>query len=437
MSAPITADLAVIGAGAAGSLAAVAAARAGARVVVIAGPPGATSLSSGAIDLAGGESELTATLESGVDLLASRRPLHPLTRLGRDEVSRVAGAVAEALADAGPLYVARSLDRPPKQAVSALGRVHRAWMAQATQVDLRLLTGGTVGLAELGSSTPVSSWLLRPTLEAEVRALGLDIELVEVEATLPTELDRVKPLLLARSLDRRRRERQLLGRVLKEAVKGKDLAALLIPPLAGLDRAPEVTSALSEAVGAPVYELLGRPGDPPGMRLHRLLEQMVAKAGAEVIRGQARAARIEADRVTSLELGKEASEATVVKAGAFVLATGGLAGGGLELGRTLTEGVFGLQLSRDGRAYDPPASLTGADRSELFSARPGEPHPVASAGVPVDGELRPLRDGEPVLVNVRAAGAVLADHDPAVDGSGLGTALVTGWRAGELAADRH
>jgi anaerobic glycerol-3-phosphate dehydrogenase len=38
-------------------------------------------------------------------------------------------------------------------------------------------------------------------------------------------------------------------------------------------------------------------------------------------------------------------------------------------------------------------------------------------------------------MNLHLAGALLADHDPAGDGSGLGTALITGWRAGELATE--
>jgi glycerol-3-phosphate dehydrogenase subunit B len=64
---------------------------------------------------------------------------------------------------------------------------------------------------------------------------------------------------------------------------------------------------------------------------------------------------------------------------------------------------------------------------ERFRAGYFEDHPIARAGVAVDGELR--REG---LENVLVAGATLAGAQPWREKSGDGISLATGHRAAEL-----
>lgn len=433
----VKAEVAVIGGGAAGAMAALAAARVdGVGVALVAGRPGATAFSSGAVDLAGDVSftSLTPVRESMGRLIAGE-PSQPLSRLGQVEGERLAKVVVEVLCverDGRRLYNSRGLDQTHQLAVTALGHLHTCWLSQAGQVNLRGWPGRTVGVAEIvGSALP--AWMITGLLGRAAAAAKLDAAFEPIDVQLPTWLDPGRPLLIARRLDDDETAVTRVGRAIADAVKERPVDVVLVPPWLGLDRTPAVVEALSEAAGVPVLEVLGRPGDPPGLRLHRLLEQATTDAGVEHIAGMAVTLNVSDDRVRSVEVRGGGVEVTL-EAGVFVLATGGLAGGGIELGCAPTEVLLDLPLELDGLPLEPPASLYGAERSSFFETFLEASHPLCRAGVPCDTSLRPLRSGEPAFSNLFVAGSLLAEHDPTVGRSGLATALITGYRSGELAA---
>jgi glycerol-3-phosphate dehydrogenase subunit B len=114
-----------------------------------------------------------------------------------------------------------------------------------------------------------------------------------------------------------------------------------------------------------------------------------------------------------------ASRPVVVHCDEVVLATGGVAGHGIEANRdgSLSEVVAGL----------PVAGF--ADRTGFVAERFLADHPIGAAGVRVDGELRPTDGGgTPVLGNLRCVGSLLAGHDPTTEGSREGVALATAAR---------
>jgi glycerol-3-phosphate dehydrogenase subunit B len=113
------------------------------------------------------------------------------------------------------------------------------------------------------------------------------------------------------------------------------------------------------------------------------------------------------------------------RANAFLLATGGIAGGGVRTDHTgaVWETALDLPLrapNRRGEWFAP-----------RFLAEGG--HPIYRAGVAVDQQLRPLDgDGRLVYQNVAVAGAALACADPVRERCYSGLALATGWMAGRL-----
>jgi glycerol-3-phosphate dehydrogenase subunit B len=111
--------------------------------------------------------------------------------------------------------------------------------------------------------------------------------------------------------------------------------------------------------------------------------------------------------------------------GDVILATGGIASGGivgLEDG-TLVETVLGL-------AVDGPTD------GDWLLNDPFDPagHPLETAGVRTDGELRPIApratDGAMLADNVRVVGSLLAGQRYLRDRSGDGVAVASGWFAG-------
>jgi glycerol-3-phosphate dehydrogenase subunit B len=112
-----------------------------------------------------------------------------------------------------------------------------------------------------------------------------------------------------------------------------------------------------------------------------------------------------------------------------VLATGRFIGGGVVRASRFQEPLLDLPV------------FAGANRLEdqyigdlLDQHLLGE-QMAFRAGVKIDGSLRPLAgDGKPFHPRLFAAGSVIGGYDPAVDKTGLGVAIFTGYLAGEAAA---
>jgi glycerol-3-phosphate dehydrogenase subunit B len=111
----------------------------------------------------------------------------------------------------------------------------------------------------------------------------------------------------------------------------------------------------------------------------------------------------------------------VIQTGALVLATGGIAGGGL-LARA------------DGRLVEPildlPVEAPAAE--DWLAADPFDPagHPLEAAGIRTDGDLRPVdASGQVVLDNVAVVGGLLAGQRYLAERCGDGVAIASGQRA--------
>jgi glycerol-3-phosphate dehydrogenase subunit B len=140
---------------------------------------------------------------------------------------------------------------------------------------------------------------------------------------------------------------------------------------------------------------------------------------SEAVGAAATGARVETVRATA------AGRELTYTAKWIVLATGGIASGGLALDSRweAREKVFGLPLAG---AVEPDA--------ERFSPRYFDDHPFNAVGVAVDDGLRPVAPagGERVYENVLVAGATVAGARPWKEKSGEGISLATGHRAAEI-----
>jgi glycerol-3-phosphate dehydrogenase subunit B len=119
-----------------------------------------------------------------------------------------------------------------------------------------------------------------------------------------------------------------------------------------------------------------------------------------------------------------AARPTTYRARSFVLASGGLAAGGIQVDSygKIREAVFDLALS----------GLPAANGRPPFLPTYLEEQPLDRVGVPVDDRLRPTdAEGRPVYENLHAAGATLAGAAPWREASGNGLSLATGYAAAE------
>lgn len=423
------ADVVVIGGGVAGATAALAARDLGRSVALVRRAPGATALASGLVDVA---PDPTARpdrpfgeglpLAACVEALAARRPHHPyavLGETGRGRLGEALGLFSDRLGDAGLPVTRMDPAAPPRVLPGPFGgaRFAAGALASMDRLDLREAAGARVGVATLAPTWSLDAELLR----AGLAALGVEARAVAAAWPDTDDAPFLQPFDLARLLDDAA-GRDALAEALRPGVDG--LTHLLLPAVAGTVDGAAVCDALGDALGLAVLEVPGAEASVPGLRLHRALERALAAAGVESVVGTARR---KSDGLV-LVRGRGREEAPL-EAEAVVLATGRYVGGGIERTRAFAEPVFGLPVwVGDAPVSDDP--MEHLTRDEIAS-----PQPLFHAGVAVDAELRPLTSGRrPLRDDLFAAGEVVGGYDARSDGTGLGTAILTGYLAGRRAA---
>ena len=403
-------DAVVVGGGLAGLVAAIRLAEGGLAVTVYAAGHGALPLSPAVIDVLGyGDAPVTAPASALPGFLADH-PSHPLARLGPGVL---AASCEWFLRLAAPLGYQGSLERN-LFLPTAVGALRPTAMVPETMAAGDLSLGGSVLIVGIRGYRDFYAHLVAANLSAVDPPGGARIRARAVEVRLPGEAPR--PQLLARSLEEREVRAELASAVRSE-LAGEEAVGL--PAVLGLQHSREVWSYLQERIGRPVFEIPSLPPSISGLRLQALLlRSLRAGGGSLVVGAQVVGARAAGGRVTAVVVA-EPSRQVEVSAEHFVLATGGVASGGIvvDRGQAAREVVFGLPVGGAGAQADPATEYFG-------------PQPADRLGLSVDPWLRPVgTDGEPVYSNLHAAGALLGGAEPWREQSGNGTSLATGYAA--------
>jgi glycerol-3-phosphate dehydrogenase subunit B len=432
-----SADVVVVGAGLAGMTAAIALADAGARVEVVARGHAATHWMPGGIDVAA-VSGATSSAD-GVRRLAKREG-HPYGFLG-DGLAAALVATRAVLEAEGLTFVG-GLDDPLSRIPTAIGGTRRAGILPAPQAaaarawrpDERLVICGPVGFKDFWPDAIAAS-LRRESVWAE--AVGANdrptrIDAVAVDLPYLAGRRNLSGLDLARLFDDPRWRRTALegiARAIERSGAQRAGGRVALPAVLGQnDHAAAYDDAVRILPLIPFEVPLVSPS-VPGLRLYGALRAALRRRGGRLVVGEgvARMA-VEGRRVVSVAVAAAVRE-RIVRTDAVVLATGGIAGGGL-VGRS------------DGRLEEPllglPVEAPPAD--QWLAADPFDPagHPLEVAGIRTNPDLRPLdRRGRVVFDNVVVAGSLLAGQRYAVERCGDGVAIASGHRAAATVAPRR
>ncbi len=245
----------------------------------------------------------------------------------------------------------------------------------------------------------------------EARAVELEVDVGRAEAN---------SLGLARRFDDPSFRRAFAARLVP-LLRGEERVGL--PAIVGLRDPHGAWSELERHLGHSVFEIPTLPPSASGMRVYDALQAALRSAGGRLVLGaEVVGAQRDGDRVTAVRT--RASGHDHVYGGRWiVLATGGFASGGIELGSDwrARETVLGLEL----RGVPAPGEPRFA--SDYFA-----PQPMAKVGVAVDASL--LAEG---TSNVFAAGAALPGAEPWREGSGEGIALASGHFVAQAVLDRE
>jgi glycerol-3-phosphate dehydrogenase subunit B len=421
-----SADVAVIGAGLAGLLTAVRLAENGARVVVLSEGNGALHWAGGPMDVGfrkGARSAATVVAQ------LARRRSHPYAVLGGD-VAPALDWFQRLTADLG-LPHAGSLGGAFGALPTGIGGIRPVSVVPEAQAPAlqpwapgeRLVLAGQAGYKDFWPRAAASS-LARPEVWG---AFSRPEQVVGVAVDWPGLRERrnLNALRIAEHFDDpdwRAAALDITARAV--ASTGSGPVRVGLPAVLGLRDHGRVLSDAIQRFGAPVIELPLVPPGIPGMRLHDLLRAKLRALGGRILVGE-RVARVEASAATVSAVATEAATREVrTRVGALVLATGGVAGGGLvgDPDGTIREVVLGLPT--DGPPIERWLHGDPLDPASL---------PIAAAGIRTDEALRPLdplRPGDgPLFENVRVVGSLLAGQQWMIDRSGDGVALASAWRA--------
>ena len=190
------------------------------------------------------------------------------------------------------------------------------------------------------------------------------------------------------------------------------------PAVLGLNDSLHVKKDLELLLGLPVFEIPTLPPSIPGIRLHNLLLAAIVRLGGQVYDGmQAQSAGYEGTRITTVYT-EAAARLKPHRAKTFILATGGILGGGIhtEFSGKPSEMVFNLPV-------DAPEDRSRWFESQFLTAKG---HPIYQSGISVSDEFRPVQaDGIPIYENLYIAGNTIGNSDSLRERSAEGIALAT------------
>lgn len=410
-------DLLVIGAGLAGLVAGWRAAARGEKVRVIAKGWGATHWLPGCIDVLGyypldSQTPVKSPAQA-VPQLIRAQPQHPYALLGMERLQEALIAL-QGLCAAANYPLVGSLQKN-WLLPSAVGTQRPTCLAPATMIAGDLSDKSSILVVGFEQFRDFYPRVIADNLQLQgipARSVVLDLaSLGNRRFTNPTTLAPLLEDTVFRS--------ELVARLGPHL---EDAGRVAFPAVLGMRHAVSVLEALQNRLRRPVFEIPGLTPSVPGIRLHHILVSAIRAHGGQVLDGmEALSSETEAGRVQAVQT-ESATRLRSHRHHRYLLATGGILGGGIDTDRlgVVREVVFDLPVVK------PESRLQWFQQE--FLAKEG--HPIYQAGVHVDQRFQPVNgNGRPVFDNLYAAGTTLAHCEVIRERSFEGVAVATGYAA--------
>jgi glycerol-3-phosphate dehydrogenase len=412
-------DVIVIGAGLSGLIAAWRACQGGLKTKIISKGWGANYWSTGCIDILGNlPPDFTGRSNSPANQLLDlikKYPDHPYSIIGLELLEKAISSFLN-LMDELKYPFNGSLDRN-LLLPTALGTIHPTCLA-----PLSMIAG------DLNQSTPIlivgftefydfPSVLIADNLSTQgflTHAITLDLKTLRNRKFL-------SGMVLARLFDNPEFRQEVIDNL---KPKLGNVGRIGFPAILGVVNTIEVMKHLESSLGVPVFEISGLPPSIPGIRLHNMLISAIENHHGEICNGmQVSGAQFENNKVTSI-ISEAAARHIAHTANHFILATGGILGGGIATSEHgyAQESIFNIPIH------------ISQNRSNWFQDQfiSNESHPIHTKGLRVDSYLHPVNEFNQVFYqNLFAVGNTLGNYDPIREGSMEGVAIASGYKVGE------
>jgi len=410
---PPSCDVLVIGGGYAGLFTAWQASALGLNTSVLTKGWGTPYWTSGCIDVIGYQlpdyRQPVSSPRAYLERFANSHPEHPYTHCGLDALDQAVSSFLDLCEQAGYPYHG-SLDANI-QLPTALGTLRTTCL-----VPITMLSGATsnrtpmliVGFDHFLDFYP--AFISENLTAQDIPALGISLD-------LPSLRNRkfITSMVLARLFDTAEFRQEVI-----EALQPKLSSAGRVgfPPVLGLKNTTSVINHLQSAFGIPVFEIPGLPPSIPGIRLQNLLVSAIQHNHGAILSGM-EVNKFSFDGKGIHAICSEAAARSVSHcAQAYVLATGGILGGGIITSNDgyAQEAIFGLPVNI-------PYPFSRWLNRQFLSP---EGHPIFQAGLKINPSFQPVSAiGKPAYHNLYAAGNLLANCDPIRERSLEGIALAS------------
>lgn len=416
-------DVIIVGSGLAGLMAALAVARQGRTVQIVSEGMGCLAIGTGCVDLLGYAPDGSRVDDPWADM-AKLPATHPYSLLGAEKIRSALNVLVETSARHGlKLQTAMQGGAPCNMRMpTIMGTLKPTYLVPDSFEPDEIASAKHVLVASVRGFRDCRPALVIDQLRRYPEWADKSFRQCLIAPPFENASRALNALDLARA-EERPGGRDWVLNSLKEAAQGCDL--LLVPPLCGRHASSTLARDLRTALGCPVVEMLSIPPGVGGLRIRDALLRELAGLEVEMVENaNVTDSKVIDGNCISLNI-YSTGRNYEAKAQAYVLATGGILGGGIVLEPgSARERIFGLDLPL-------PEDVDKWTEPEIFGI-----HAISGLGVRVDDKLRPLNiNGELALKNVFFAGRTLGSHDPAVEKSGYGVALATGWQAGLAAAE--
>jgi len=422
---PQALDALIIGAGLAGLTAAWQSSVRGRRTRLISKGWGSLFWNSGCVDVLGyfptRDFEVRSPSE-GLKELITQQPEHPYAIAGFDAIQEALVAFQTLCGDAGYPLIG-SLERN-WLLITALGN------SRPTCLAPEMMTAGDVSIHEPTLIVGFDRFPdFYPALTASNLAqLGITTEGCSLDLPELRELNFVTSRILAELFDQDNFCESVANAIHQTLDHFPTLhpTRIGLPAVLGFNHYTQNRQILENQVGCKIFEIPTLPPSIPGIRLHRILVRAIKNAGGSVFDGMlAATAKISPEGIIQTVFAEAASRSRAQPAVNYLLATGGILGGGLKAHYTgwLEEVVFGLPCNA------PQNRMLWLNREFLGT----EPHNIFRSGLKTNYEFQPIdSQGTTILRNLRIAGSALSGGDFLREHSLEGVALITGYLTGRM-----
>ncbi|MGC8685313.1 MAG: FAD-binding protein [bacterium] len=441
-------DVIVVGSGIAGTLAALHASKTK-RVAVVRKGYGATALSSGAFDIAsrtgvrGRPFKGLAPLPASITDILNNEQLHPYSILSKaftsdrfnkfiDMVKTIGDEFFNELKDAGVSYEGsweNLMVIPNLHGTFKITSFCQASMVSGNLMRLRGRKLLFVGFDKLTSHGKTRAGFLSNILSDYGFVSFNDINYTNIDLhahnVAYNEYDLVA---LSSMMDDVEQARGIL-QIIKQALSSIEYEHAFIPPIMGISKHNDVFKMFIDTFGDGVSEFISSSFSSAGLRLQYALDRLLTRHGIDIINGTVNHGN-SSDRIMSVTITQNDGKSIELTANNFVLATGKFISNGIHSVSSWKEAIFGLPVFVGSLHVKEPFPMN------YLTADPFDEQALFSMGVKVDDYLRPLdEDGKVVYKNLFAAGSVLSGYNYIYDRTGMGTAMMTGARAGVLSTE--